>query len=216
MSKLNENRPGYKKTKVGWIPEEWETRRIGQLCSFHSGHGFRKQDWSIEGLPIIRIQNLNYSREFNYFAGETNPEWLVYPGDLLFAWAGVKGVSFGPRIWHGPKGVLNQHIYKIRTNSEVDKSWFFLALLRITEIIEKKAHGFKSSLLTFTKGTLLNKKYPSPLLMNKKKSPKSFPPGTLPSSRSASSSMPKNASKKPSCSNCSPAKNGFRVLAHQL
>ncbi|MBN2738018.1 MAG: restriction endonuclease subunit S [Spirochaetales bacterium] len=28
MSKVNENRPGYKKTKIGWIPEDWEIDKI--------------------------------------------------------------------------------------------------------------------------------------------------------------------------------------------
>jgi len=154
VSKRNENRPGYKNTKVGWIPIEWGIQTIGELCSFSSGHGFRKHDWSSEGLPIIRIQNLNDSKDFNYFAGETDPKWVVFPGELLFAWAGVKGVSFGPTIWRGPKGVLNQHIYKIHTKREVDRRWFFLALLQVTEIVEKKAHGFKSSLLHIHKGDI--------------------------------------------------------------
>ena len=54
-----------------------------------------------------------------------------------------------------------------------------------------------------------------PLSRNRKKSLKSFPPGTLPSSRPASSSMPKSAAKKPSCSNCSPGKSGCMVLQKQ-
>ena len=33
MSKRNENRPGYKKTRVGWIPEEWECLTIKEVCS---------------------------------------------------------------------------------------------------------------------------------------------------------------------------------------
>ena len=33
MSKQNENRPGYKKTKVGWIPEEWEVLKFGRACA---------------------------------------------------------------------------------------------------------------------------------------------------------------------------------------
>jgi len=87
---------------------------IGDVCDFESGNGFRPQDWKTKGLPIIRIQNLNGSDSFNYFDGEPDPAWIVETNDLLFAWAGVKGVSFGPTIWNGPKGVLNQHIYRIR------------------------------------------------------------------------------------------------------
>ncbi|MDD2236182.1 MAG: restriction endonuclease subunit S [Kiritimatiellae bacterium] len=33
----NENRPGYKETKVGWIPEEWTFRRIDFFCKLRSG-----------------------------------------------------------------------------------------------------------------------------------------------------------------------------------
>ena len=43
--------------------------RVGCLCDFANGHGFSAQDWATSGLPIIRIQNLNGSREFNYFSG---------------------------------------------------------------------------------------------------------------------------------------------------
>ncbi len=84
---------------------------IGDLCEFFNGNGFRPPDWKSSGLPIIRIQNLNGSQSFNYFDGTPEAKWIIEPGDLLFAWAGVKGVSFGPTIWPGPRGVLNQHIF---------------------------------------------------------------------------------------------------------
>jgi Type I restriction modification DNA specificity domain len=93
--------------------DSWSNRTIGELCKFSNGYGFRPPDWSKEGLPIIRIQNLNGSKEFNYFNGIPDESWLVEPGTILFAWAGVRGVSFGPTIWSGPRGVLNQHIYRI-------------------------------------------------------------------------------------------------------
>ena len=35
--KKNENRLGYKKTKVGWIPTDWTLQTIESLCSVHSG-----------------------------------------------------------------------------------------------------------------------------------------------------------------------------------
>lgn len=120
---------------------------IGDVCDFESGNGFRPQDWKTKGLPIIRIQNLNGSDSFNYFDGEPDPAWIVEPNDLLFAWAGVKGVSFGPTIWNGPKGVLNQHIYRIRPKKGINKRWLYYALLEVTAEIESKAHGFKTSLV---------------------------------------------------------------------
>lgn len=35
MSRRNENRPGYKKTKVGWIPEEWECVRLKEVSDIN-------------------------------------------------------------------------------------------------------------------------------------------------------------------------------------
>jgi len=120
---------------------------IGELCEFVNGNGFRPPDWKPSGLPIIRIQNLNGSRTFNYFDGTPKAKWIVEPGDLLFAWAGVKGVSFGPTIWSGPRGVLNQHIFRVVPGSIVDYYWLYLALQETTRRIEANAHGFKSSLV---------------------------------------------------------------------
>lgn len=127
---------------------------IGDLCDFENGNGFRPQDWRTSGLPIIRIQNLNGSKAFNYFEGTAEPDWIVEPGDLLFAWAGVKGVSFGPTIWAGPRGVLNQHIYRIRPRRGIHKTWLYYALEQVTAAIETKAHGFKTSLVHVRKSDI--------------------------------------------------------------
>lgn len=136
------------------LPPDTSPCTIGEVCDFESGNGFGPQDWKSKGLPIIRIQNLNGSDSFNYFDGEPNPAWIVEPNDLLFAWAGVKGVSFGPTIWHGPKGVLNQHIYRIRPKKGVNKRWLYYALLQVTTEIEGKAHGFKKSLVHVRKADI--------------------------------------------------------------
>ena len=135
---------------------EWQKKTIDDLFSFTNGNGFKATDWSKEGLPIIRIQNLNGSNDFNYYNGEIKETWLVNPGQLLFAWAGTRGVSFGPHIWAGPQGVLNQHIYKLEPKIDGDQRWFHYALIRATEKIEKKAHGFKSTLVHVQKSDITN------------------------------------------------------------
>jgi len=137
----------FKQTEIGEIPEAWEVRPIDELCRLTNGNGFRPPDWSDQGLPIIRIQNLNGSRKFNYFAGLPKEKWIVEHGDLLFSWAGVRGVSFGPCLWTGPRGVLNQHIFKVHTAKGIRKKWLFHAMELVTARIEEKAHGFKASLL---------------------------------------------------------------------
>jgi len=137
---------------------DWERKSIDELFVFTNGNGFKANDWSTEGLPIIRIQNLNGSRKFNYYNGKVLDKWLVEPGQLLFAWAGTKGVSFGPTIWSGPRGVLNQHIYKLTPKIDANNDWLYNALVWVTEKIEKKAHGFnfKSTLLHVQKSDITN------------------------------------------------------------
>jgi type I restriction enzyme, S subunit len=152
----------YKDTPFGRIPESWELRQVGTLAKFTSGNGFRPGDWGKKGLPIIRIQNLNGSREFNYFAGKPDPQWLIEPGSLLFAWAGSRGVSFGPRIWDGPTGVLNQHIFQVHPEAGVDKEYLYWVLWWITERIEKKAHGFKTTLVHVHKSDITDATVPFP------------------------------------------------------
>jgi len=142
---------------------------VGELCEFGNGHGFGPKNWADSGLPIIRIQNLNGNPEFNYYQGEPDPDWLVEPGTLLFAWAGTRGVSFGPTVWNGPTGVLNQHIYRILPIGGVDKSWLFLALRTVTDRIESKAHGFKSTLLHVAKDDITNQVIDFPPLPEQRK-----------------------------------------------
>jgi type I restriction enzyme, S subunit len=125
----------------------WRETSLGDVVTLGNGHGFRPPDWSDRGLPIIRIQNVRGSHEFNYYAGTPKPEWIVEPGELLFSWAGVPGVSFGPGIWNGPRGVLNQHIFRVTPRRGVEVRWLYEVLRHVTPRIESRAHGFKHNLV---------------------------------------------------------------------
>ena len=151
------------------VPEGWTTQSVGDLCNFVNGNGFKSSEWSKEGLPIIRIQNLNGSSDFNYFSGIPKKSWVVNKGDILFAWAGTKGVSFGAKLWNGPKGVLNQHIFRVEAKSGLDLHWLYLALLKVTQKVEEKAHGFKSTLVHVQKSDIMEQVLPVPPLSEQKK-----------------------------------------------
>lgn len=135
-------KPGYKQTEVGIIPEDWEPRRIDSVCKLINGRGFKPHEWQTTGLPIIRIQNLNGSDDFNYFRGTYDRKLEVEPGQLLFAWSGSRGTSFGPHIWQGSLGLLNYHTWKVVIREEdVNKGYFLHSLRQLTTFIEDKAHG---------------------------------------------------------------------------
>ena len=151
-----ELKPGYKQTEVGVIPEDWNACQLGRLLQFQNGRGFQQGEWSRTGLPIIRIQNLNDSEaEFNFFNGHIEERHLVQPGDLLFAWSGTVGSSFGPRIWRGETGVLNQHIFKVSPFSKMLSSPYALRLLEsAASHIASQSHGFKASFVHVKKRDL--------------------------------------------------------------
>lgn len=126
---------------VGNSGDQWETARLGELATFVNGRGFKPHEWADEGLPIIRIQNLNGGIDFNHYNGEFNSKILVQPGDLLFAWSGSRGTSFGPHIWRGPQGVLNYHTWKVVPKVQEDRDYLYFALRHLTKKIEDEAHG---------------------------------------------------------------------------
>lgn len=135
-------KPGFKQTEVGVIPEDWEVCRIDSVCKLINGRGFKPYEWQQSGLPIIRIQNLNGSGDFNYYSGAYDKKIEVEPGQLLFAWSGSRGSSFGPHVWRGMLGLLNYHTWKIQVaDGKIDQNYFLYALRSLTAFIEDKAHG---------------------------------------------------------------------------
>ena len=137
--------------------DEWEVRTIGEMFSLINGCAFKPEDWKPTGTPIIRIQNLNDpSAEFNYSQAPVPERNRVESGDLLFAWSGTLGSSFGARIWNGPSGVLNQHIFKVLMDEQqIILQFALLVLARVEEEIARRTHGFKASFVHVKKSDLV-------------------------------------------------------------
>lgn len=106
----------------------WPEVRIGDALRLINGYAFKPSDWSKDGgLPIVRIQNLNRAdAPFNYYKGVLPLKVRLSGGELLFAWSGTPGTSFGAYIWSGGDAWLNQHIFKV----EFDPKQFDLRFLR--------------------------------------------------------------------------------------
>ena len=125
------------------LPAGWESSEIGELCDLINGRGFKTKEWTETGLPIIRIQNLNdATKKFNHFDGEYADKHLVRTGDLLFAWSGTPGTSFGAHVWKGPQALLNQHIFRVLiSGDDLNKTYFRLAINHKLEELIGNAHG---------------------------------------------------------------------------
>ena len=106
--------------------------KLGDIATYINGYAFKPEDWSDEGVRIIRIQDLSgNSYQTNRYNGPYAPKYEVNDGDVLISWS----ASLGVYIWHGEKAVLNQHIFKVVFDKvEVDKSFF---VHQVGEILEK-------------------------------------------------------------------------------
>jgi type I restriction enzyme S subunit len=91
----------------------------------------------------VRIQNLkDAGAHLNRFDGEVREQFLIDSGQLLFAWSGTPGTSFGAHVWQGGPAVLNQHIFRIQFNEAlIDKAFFRHAINHKVEELIGRAHG---------------------------------------------------------------------------
>jgi len=144
---------------LGEIPRQWECVPLKYVVEFINGAPFKPSDWQSDGVPIIRIENLNGGEEFNYSADQLPKKYHVQKGDLLFGWSGNRGTSFGPFLW-SREGLhyLNQHIFRL-TGYHCDKTWLYWTLKAVTFYVERQAHGI-IGLVHITKGDLGSIKIP--------------------------------------------------------
>lgn len=117
--------------------------KIGDVCRLINGRAFKPTDWTPDGLPIVRIQNLNNLRApFNRFNKPVEDRFLIDTGELLFAWSGTPGTSFGAHIWDRGRAVLNQHIFRVGFDAELfEKPFLRFAINDRLEHLIGEAHG---------------------------------------------------------------------------
>ena len=120
--------------------------KLGDIATYINGYAFKPQDWSDEGVPIIRIQDLTgNSYQANRYNGEYASKYEVNDGDVLISWS----ASLGVYIWHGEKAVLNQHIFKVVFDKErISKDFFVHQVGLILENAASDAHGATMKHLT--------------------------------------------------------------------
>ena len=120
--------------------------RLGDVATYINGYAFKPTDWSNEGIPIIRIQDLTgNSYQANRYNGKYDPKYEVNYGDVLISWS----ASLGVYVWTGETAVLNQHIFKVQFDkADVDKDFFVHQVECILNNASSEAHGATMKHLT--------------------------------------------------------------------
>lgn len=110
-------------------------KKLSDICSFLSGNAWKSSQFTDEGIPIIRINNLNTNdSDFKYWKDDYDKKYLIYKGDLLVSLSGtIKTFQ-----WNGPEALLNQRIVKVTANSDTNQDWVYYQISHVIEQIANK------------------------------------------------------------------------------
>ncbi len=137
-----EVKPGYKKTEVGVIPEEWEAKRLGEIASISAGGTPSRTDaryWNGD-IPWVTTSEvdsytINHTEQFITKEGLKNSAAkLLPPGTLLMALYG-QGKTRGKVGVLGIEAATNQACAAISLNRSVCPKFIFHFLASQYEVI---------------------------------------------------------------------------------
>ena len=113
----------------------YPTKKLWEIWVYINWKAFKPSDWWKSGFPIVRIQNLNWNWEYNFFYWEIEEKYFIEKWDILISWS----ASLDIYIWKWEKSVLNQHIFKVDLNEKIIERTFFYYLIKniLKEIISK-------------------------------------------------------------------------------
>ena len=121
------------------LPEHWKTEKLGQLCRVFSGYGFKTSDYTKEGIPLIKIGNLqdgevvinpdnDYMPE-SWQQKEQLQKFILKSRDILIA---LTGATTGKTAVVSPNlagTFLNQRVGKIELISpDVEQDFILVAI----------------------------------------------------------------------------------------
>ena len=121
-----ELKPGYKKTEVGVIPEDWEVKPLGECLNDQPRYGINAPAVNYSDyLPVyIRITDISEDGQFSpeLLVSVDNPHsknYYLNEGDIVFARTGASvGKSYRYKLQDGPL-VYAGFLIRIRTNEQI-------------------------------------------------------------------------------------------------
>ncbi|SEA43832.1 restriction endonuclease subunit S [Bizionia paragorgiae] len=125
---ITENKPGYKKTKLGWIPEDWENSNIGSEIKFTGGSQPPRSTFVFEEMEgytrLIQTRDYRTDRYKTYVKTILTNKFCD-KDDIMIG-------RYGPpifQIFRGLKGAYNVALIKAepkRDNLFKEYLWYFL------------------------------------------------------------------------------------------
>ena len=128
------------------IPENWAWCRLGEVCDFENGFAFSSDNYCSQGVPLIRISNIQNSKidlkDVVFVDKIVDEKFIVEKGDLLIAMSGATTGKMGNYTFE-EKAYLNQRVGNIRIKAEsilYPKYRDFFMLTKSNDVL-KMAYG---------------------------------------------------------------------------
>lgn len=129
------------------VPEGWSVKKLGDVCYLIAGNAFDSNDFVQEGIPLIRISNIDEDKivlnENTVFLKESflkeNEKFKVQYNDLLIAMSGATTGKMGINTFLEPV-LLNQRVCIIRAKN-ISQNYLNQYLFTHKKDILKQSYG---------------------------------------------------------------------------
>lgn len=143
MSCRNENRSGYKKTKIGWIPEEWQDISIHEVSKVVTGSTPNSTNEKYYGSEFLFVgpgdlDNIKYviKSKKNLSQAGSDATRKIPKGSSLFT---CIGSTIGKMAIAGEILSTNQQINAVIPNSKIAEEFLYYSLLKLSPKIKSLA-----------------------------------------------------------------------------
>lgn len=121
-----ENKKGFKETKLGWIPEDWEIKKLGDLCTTRGEYGINASAVPFKkDLPAyLRITDIDENGQYvkikKVSVDDINyKKFILKDGDIVFARTGATvGKTY---LYNDKDGLLVYAGFLIKFNPDNEK-----------------------------------------------------------------------------------------------
>lgn len=143
------------------IPEGWETGTLLDIANYENGLPCQKyRPTGADCFRVIKIREMNegFSSNTEHVRTDIPEKAIIENGDVLFSWS----ASLDVKLWTGGKGALNQHIFKVTSNSH-PKSFYYHQLLNYLQHFKMMAENRKTTMGHITQEHLKQSRIVIPL-----------------------------------------------------
>jgi type I restriction enzyme S subunit len=127
------------------IPEGWTNGTLLDIATFTNGIACQRfRPDGEEKLPVIKIKEMHdgITGETEFVKSDIPESVKVYNEDILFSWS----ASLEVILWAYGNGGLNQHIFKVTSNNDYPKSFYYYQLLDYINVFKRIAEARKTTM----------------------------------------------------------------------